>query len=134
VKEADEKEAIVPGTVYIAPPDYHMMVETDETISFSADEKVNYSRPSIDVLFEAAADTYGRQLVGIVLTGANNDGAAGLLAIKNAGGFTIVQEPEDAESPAMPIAAIQLAKPHSILSLDEIIKLLIKPGFIRPFK
>lgn len=132
VKEADEKEAVVPGTVYVAPPDYHMMVEADKTISLSVDNKVNYSRPSIDVLFETAADTYGEQLIGIVLTGANADGAAGLRAVKDAGGYTIVQEPEDAESPVMPVAAIRLAKPHSILSLDEIIKVLLKPGFVLP--
>ncbi len=134
VKEADEKEKIVLSTVYIAPPDYHMLVETNERISFSADDKVNYSRPSIDVLFETAADTYGKQLIGIVLTGANADGAAGLLAVKNAGGYTIVQDPDDAENPAMPLAAIQLVKPHSILSLDEIIKVLLKPGFVMPHK
>ncbi len=134
VKEADEKEKLAAGVAYIAPPDYHLLVEADETLSLSADEKVNYSRPSIDVLFETAADAFGSQLLGIVLTGANTDGAEGLLAIKKAGGYTLVQDPDDAESPAMPLAAIQLAKPHSILSLREIIHLLLKPGFILPPK
>jgi len=134
VKEADEKEKLAAGVVYIAPPDYHLLVEADETLSLSADDKVNYSRPSIDVLFETAADTFGSQLVGIVLTGANADGAEGLLAIKKAGGYTLVQDPDDAESPAMPLAAIQLVKPHSILSLREVIRLLLKPGFILPPK
>lgn len=132
VKEADEKEAILPGVAYIAPPDYHLMVEPDETLSLSVDNKVNYSRPSIDVLFETAAETYHRQLIGIVLTGANADGAAGLLSIKKAGGYTIVQEPEDADSPAMPTAAIQMSKPNSILTLKEIIKALLRPGFVMP--
>ncbi len=124
IKEADEKEAIISGTVYIAPPDYHLLVESDYSLSLSVEEKVNYSRPSIDVLFETAADVYGPHLMGIVLTGASIDGANGLLAVKKKGGFTIVQHPDDAESPAMPKAAIEMAKPHKILTLDEIIALL----------
>lgn len=132
VKEADEKEKLRAGTAYIAPPDYHLLVEADQTLSLSADDKVNYSRPSIDVLFESAADAFGSQLIGIVLTGANADGAEGLLAVKRAGGYTLVQDPEDAESKAMPLAAIHLVNPHSILRLDEIIRLLLKPGFILP--
>lgn len=124
IKEADEKEAIMPGTVYIAPPDYHLLVESDYSLSLSVEEKVNYSRPSIDVLFETAADVYGSCLMGIILTGANADGANGLLAVKKKEGLTIVQHPDDAESPAMPKAAIERAKPHKILTLDEIIALL----------
>jgi len=124
IKEADEKEPIMPGTVYIAPPDYHLLVEADFTLSLSMEEKVNYSRPSIDVLFETAADVYGSHLMGIILTGANADGANGLLAVKKKGGFTIVQHPDDAESPAMPKAAIERVKPHKILTLNEIIVIL----------
>ncbi len=124
IKEADEKESIMPGTVYFAPPDYHLLVEADFTLSLSMEEKVNYSRPSIDVLFETAADVYGPHLMGIILTGANADGANGLLAVKKKGGFTIVQHPDDAESPAMPRAAIERAKPHKILTLNEIIAIL----------
>ena len=126
IKEADEKEPILPGTVYIAPPDYHLLVEADFTLSLSMEEKVNYSRPSIDVLFETAADVYGPHLMGIVLTGASADGANGLLAVKKKGGFTIVQHPDDAESPTMPKAAIERASPHKILSLDKIIALLLQ--------
>ncbi len=124
VKEVDEKEVILPGRVYIAPPDYHLLVESDGTLSLSMEEKVNYSRPSIDVLFETAADVYGAHLMGIILTGANADGANGLFAVKRKGGLTVVQHPDDAESPAMPRAAIERVKPHKVLTLDEIIELL----------
>ena len=124
VKEADEKEPIVPGTAYIAPPDYHLLVEEDFTLSLSMEEKVNYSRPSIDVLFETAADAYGPYLLGIVLTGANADGADGLAYIKKKGGYIVVQQPADAESPAMPRAAIEKAVPHKVLTLSEIISFL----------
>ncbi len=126
VKEADEKELIRPGTVYIAPPDYHLLVEADYTLSLSVEEKVNYSRPSIDVLFETAADVYGIHLMGIILTGANDDGSNGLYAVKKNGGFIIVQDPNDAESPAMPRAAIERVKPHKILTLKQISALLSK--------
>lgn len=124
VKEADEKEKILPSTVYIAPPDYHMLVENDKTISLSVEEKVNYSRPSIDVLFETASEAFGDKLIGIILTGANPDGAKGLKTIKDAGGLTIVQSPNDAESKTMPEAAINITKPDYIFSIDEIITFL----------
>jgi len=126
VKEADEKEKIGSGTVYISPPNYHMLIEEDLTIALSTEEKKNYSRPSIDILFETAAYAYGSKLIGIVLTGANNDGADGLLKIKNAGGYCIVQEPSEAEAPAMPLAAIKKAKPSKVLKLTEIANLLIE--------
>ncbi|HFB61383.1 MAG TPA: chemotaxis protein CheB, partial [Bacteroidetes bacterium] len=131
VKEADEKEPIVPGTAYVAPPDYHLLVEEDFTLSLSVEEKVNYSRPSIDVLFETAADAYGPQLLGIVLTGANADGARGLAYIKKKGGFALVQQPEDAESPAMPRAAIEKAAPDKVLTLQEIISFLSEGSFCK---
>ncbi len=118
VKEADEKEPVVAGTAYIAPPDYHLLVESDLTLSLSMEEKVNYSRPSIDVLFETAADAYGPHLMGVVLTGANADGSEGLAYIHKKGGFTVVQQPGDAESPAMPEAAIARARPHKVLPLS----------------
>ncbi len=124
VKEADEKEPIASGTAYVAPPDYHLLVEEDFTLSLSMEEKVNYSRPSIDVLFETAADAYGPHLMGIVLTGANADGAAGLAYIKKKGGYTVVQHPADAESPAMPRAAIEKTAPHKVLTLSGIISFL----------
>lgn len=120
VKEADEKEVIQAGYIYFAPPNYHLLVEQDKTFSFSVDEKVNYSRPSIDVLFESAANAYGTHLTGILLTGANNDGAAGLQYIKEKGGTVIVQDPNSAESPYMPSAALQVVKPDFVLDLEGI--------------
>lgn len=126
VKEADEKESIAPGNVYIAPADYHLLVERDRTFSLSKDPKVNYSRPSIDVLFETAAEACGPGLIGIVLTGASADGAKGLLAVKRNGGLTIVQDPDSAESKIMPQAAVALCgKVDHLLSLEEIAGLLI---------
>jgi two-component system chemotaxis response regulator CheB len=126
VKEADEKEKILPGYVYFAPPNYHLLIEEDESFSLSSDAKVNFSRPSVDVLFESAADVYSSGLIGIILTGANNDGAHGLSLIKKNGGLTIVQDPLTAESPFMPQAAIETADADYILSLEEIGDLLIK--------
>jgi two-component system, chemotaxis family, protein-glutamate methylesterase/glutaminase len=118
VKEADEKERILKGTVYIAPPGYHLLIEKNQTFTLTSDERVNYSRPSIDVLFETAADAYGEHLIGIVLTGANADGAEGLRKIKDAGGLAIVQEPDTAEVDVMPLAAINAANPKYILPLS----------------
>lgn len=106
IKQADEKEKIEKGIVYIAPPDYHLLIENDRTFSLSADAHVSYSRPSIDVLFESAADVYSDKLIGIILTGANSDGSAGIKAIKALKGLTIAQAPEDALFPVMPLAAI----------------------------
>ena len=126
VKLADEKEPIVPGVIYIAPPDYHLMVEEDRTFSLSIDEPVNYARPSIDVLFETAADAYGSKLVGIVLTGANADGSHGLKRIKEAGGMTIVQDPTTAEVDTMPKAAIAATQVDHVIPLEEIGQFLIK--------
>jgi two-component system chemotaxis response regulator CheB len=120
VKEADERELIKPGYVYVAPADYHLLVERDRTLSLSADAKVCYSRPSIDVLFETAAEAYLSGLVGIILTGANNDGTAGLKKIKEKGGLTIVQDPDTAEAAVMPRAAIRESIIDKILSLPEI--------------
>lgn len=126
VKEADEKEEILPGIVYFAPPNYHLIVENDFTFSLSVDERVNFSRPSIDVLFETAAEAYGDTLIGIILTGANNDGSRGLKRIKDSGGFTIVQNPAKSEASAMPESAIKMTKVDKILDLDTIADFLIK--------
>jgi two-component system chemotaxis response regulator CheB len=120
VKQADEKEKIKKGQVYIAPPDYHLLVESDMTFSLSSDPQVNYSRPSIDVLFESAAAAYGSGLVGIVLTGANSDGSNGLSTIKNSGGLTIAQLPLDAEFPSMPQSAIDKGAAQLVFTLPEI--------------
>ena len=124
VKEADEKELIEPGTVYMAPPNYHLLVEPDHTFTLTVDVRVNYARPSIDVLFETAAEAYKETLIGIVCTGANFDGAKGLAHIKELGGLTIVQDPQSAESAAMPQAAIQATDPHAILDFNGIVKLV----------
>ena len=120
VVEADDKDPIEPGTVYFAPPDYHLLVELDRTLSLSSEEPVLFSRPSIDVLFETAADAYGPGLIGIVLTGANNDGAHGLKAIAAAGGVALVQSPEDAFASVMPEAALESVPEARSLALEEI--------------
>jgi two-component system chemotaxis response regulator CheB len=128
VKEADEKEAICPGRVYFAPPNYHLLIEDDQTFSLSVDDKVNYSRPAIDVLFESAADVYGSRLIGVILTGANDDGARGLRRIKQRGGLAVAQDPATAQAAAMPRAAIELAQVDYVLPLADIGKLLIECG------
>jgi two-component system, chemotaxis family, protein-glutamate methylesterase/glutaminase len=124
VREADDKEPVEPGTVYFAPPDYHMLVEKSRQIALSTDEPVHYSRPSIDVLFESAADVYAGRLLGIILTGANADGAAGLHAVHQAGGVTVVQQPDSAKVPLMIVSALQRNPADFVLSLPEIAELL----------
>lgn len=126
VKEADEKEKILPGNVYIAPSNYHLLVEKDETLSLTVDPKVNYSRPSIDVLFESAAEVYENELIGIILTGGNGDGSKGLKRIKEFGGLAIVQDPRTAEADFMPKAAIKASEVDYTLSLNKISNKLIK--------
>jgi two-component system chemotaxis response regulator CheB len=126
IKEADEKEKIENGKVYIAPPNYHLLIERDKTFSLTVDERVNYARPSIDVLFESAAEAYKNKLIGVILTGSNNDGTNGLKRIKEYGGLTIVQDPATAESSYMPASAIAVVQMDYILTLENIIKLLIK--------
>ncbi|MFH2130545.1 MAG: chemotaxis protein CheB [bacterium] len=124
VKEADEKEIIRQGYIYTAPANYHLLVEQNRTFSLSTRATVNYTRPSIDVLFETAADAYGSHLIGVVLTGASHDGSRGLLEIKKAGGLTIVQDPRTAEAPFMPQSAIDMVPVDYILPLDGIIPFL----------
>lgn len=124
VKEADEKERVRGGTLYFAAPGYHLLVEQDASLSLSQDDSVHFSRPSIDVLFESAADAWGERVAGILLTGANEDGAAGLEAIHRAGGLTIVQDPDEAEVDSMPRAALQRFAPDYILPLRDIHRLL----------
>jgi two-component system chemotaxis response regulator CheB len=126
IKEADEKEKIKKGKVYIAPANYHLMIERNKTFSLTTDEKVNFARPSIDVLFESAAEAYQNKLIGIVLTGSNNDGTNGIKRIKDYGGLTIVQDPDTAESYFMPASVIASFLPDYVLPLEDIIKLLIK--------
>ena len=116
---AEDKQQIRPRHVYVAPPDYHLLVERG-SFALSVDERVQYARPSIDVLFESAADAYGSRVIGIVLTGANDDGAAGLARIKARGGVALVQDPRDAERSAMPAAAIAATSADAILPLGQI--------------
>jgi len=128
IREADDKEPIEPGTVYFAPPDYHMLVERNRQIALSTDEPVHYSRPSVDVLFESAADVFGNRLLGVILTGANEDGAAGLHAIHRAGGVTVVQQPDSAKVPLMVVSALQRHPADFVLSLPQIAELLAGLG------
>lgn len=124
VKEAGDKEPIIPGTLYFAAPGYHLSVEDDYSFSFSQEARVHYSRPSIDYLFESAADAYQQRLAAILLTGANQDGAQGLETIKQRGGLTIVQDPEEALVATMPQAALDRIQPDYILPLCGIGRLL----------
>ncbi len=128
IREPEDKEPIVPATVYLAPPGYHLLVERDETIALSADAPVLFSRPSIDVLFESAADSYGARLVGVILTGANEDGARGAAAVHAAGGTMLVEDPATAYAAAMPTAALARCPAAATLSLDAIADRLLKLG------
>lgn len=128
VKEADEKEPIEAGHAYFAPPNYHLLIEDDRTFSLSVDDKVNYARPAIDVLFASAVDVYGARVIGVILTGANDDGAQGLRLVKEKGGLAIVQDPETAEAPLMPQAAIAATSVDYVLELPEIASLLLAKG------
>lgn len=119
VCEIDDKTPIAPGTIYLAPPDYHTLIDEGH-FSLSTDEPVRFSRPSIDVTFASAADTYGERSVGVVLTGANADGARGLKRIADRGGLALVQRPETAESPPMPTAALRAVPQARSLSIAEI--------------
>ena len=118
VVEPDDKDDIAGGTIYVAPPGYHMLVEPDRSISLSVDPPVRFSRPSVDVLFESAALCFADTLLGVVLSGANDDGARGLVVIQRAGGRCWVQDPHTAVSDAMPLGAIARGGVHDILTLD----------------
>jgi two-component system chemotaxis response regulator CheB len=119
VSDAEDKQPIEPGRVYLAPPDYHLLVEPG-AFALSTEGRVNYSRPSIDVLFETAADAYGPEVTGVILTGAGDDGVAGLARIKRAGGTIVVQDPETAERPDLPAAALAALEPDAVLPVEEI--------------
>ena len=124
VKEADEKEALLPGWIYIAPPDYHLLVEANGSVSLDASEKVHYSRPSIDVTFTSAAAAYGSSLTAVLLSGANADGAQAMAIVKQCGGRNIVQDPEDAMVGFMPGQAILLSAIDNIVPATQIAGLL----------
>jgi two-component system chemotaxis response regulator CheB len=125
LKEAEDKEVIVPGRVYFAPADYHLLVEPGR-LALSTEAPVLYARPSIDVLFESAADAYAKRVIGVIMTGASHDGAAGLASIKAGGGLTVVQEPTTAQSRIMPEAAIAAVAVDAILLLEDIAPFLVK--------
>lgn len=127
VKEAEDKEPLQPSTVYFAPSDYHLLVENDLTLSLSSDEPVHFSRPSIDVLFQTAADAFGDRLTGVILTGSSSDGAEGLRAVLDAGGRAIVQNPGSAEGKAMPLAALEACPGATSMLLGEIAASLVNP-------
>lgn len=126
VKEADDKETIVPATVYLAPPDYHLLVEPGKTLALARTEPLHFSRPSIDVLFESAALAYRDRLLGIVLTGASADGAEGLRLVRACGGTAWVQEPGDASVQAMPAAALAQAGADLVLPLAALARKLVE--------
>ena len=117
---AEDKSIIRASHIYMAPPDYHLLVERDATLALSIDEKVNFARPSIDLLFESAAYTWSTDLIGILLTGANSDGVHGMELIKKYGGHTLVQDPATAESPVMPRSAIETGTVDKTLTINAI--------------
>lgn len=124
VKEAEDKEMLKPGRIYIAPGNYHLLVERNQSLSLSVDEPVSYARPSIDVLFKTSATAFASHLMGVILSGANSDGSNGIMAIKEKGGLTIAQDPETAEVSVMPCSAIATNCIDFILPLEDI------PSFI----
>lgn len=124
VREAADKQPVADGTVYFAGSGYHLSVERDRTFSLSCEPPVHFARPAIDVLMASAADVYGKALVGILLTGANQDGAAGMARIHQCGGLTVVQDPAEAQVATMPQAAIDASAPDLVLPLAAIRELL----------
>jgi len=128
VREARDKEPIVAGAIYLAVPDHHLSVETDRSLSFSGEEPVAFARPSIDVLMISAAHAYGPALAGVLLSGANMDGAQGLAFIQQLGGLTAVQDPAEAQVPTMPQAAIDLQPPDFVLPLAGLHDLFLTLG------
>lgn len=115
VMEAQDKQPLAPSTIFVAPPDYHLLVDQGPQLALSSDELVHYSRPSVDVLFESAADVYGNALLGVILSGANSDGAAGLRCVEQQGGLTLVQSPSSALASAMPLAALAATSRSAVL-------------------
>ena len=120
VREANDKDRITPGVVYFAPPDYHLLIDSGPQLALSVDDAVNFSRPSVDALFESAADIYGARLLAVLLTGASADGAAGLAAVHAAGGLTMVQRADQAQVPTMIESALVRLTPDWQLTLSEI--------------
>jgi two-component system, chemotaxis family, protein-glutamate methylesterase/glutaminase len=125
VREIEDDDVLRAPGVYLAPPDYHVLIEPGRIV-LSVDEPVSYSRPSIDILFESAADVYGARVLAVLLTGANSDGARGLARVKQAGGYAIVQDPHTAESPEMPAAGIAAAPVDQVLPLEDIAREIVR--------
>jgi two-component system chemotaxis response regulator CheB len=132
IKEAEELEETAAGTVYLAPPNYHLLVERNATLSLSVDPPVRFARPSVDVLFESAAVAFGPALIGVVMTGAGSDGSHGLRLIKEVGGVTVVQDPATAEADPMPRSAIETVSPDYIAPLVDIAPLLVRLANSQP--
>lgn len=126
VMMAEDKSRIIPGRVYFAGPSYHLSIERDRSFSVSCEEPIHYSRPSIDILMASAADAYGASLAGILLTGANQDGAQGMARIHEVGGLTVIQDPSEAEISVMPQSALDLFAPDFVFSLREIQTLILR--------
>ena len=120
IKEVEEKEMLLPGRVYVCPPDYHVLVEQDRTTSLDYSERVNFSRPSIDVTFRSAADVYGPGLIAVLLSGGNADGAEGMEYVQQRGGLTLLQDPQKAEVPYMPQQVLLRINVDRIASADEL--------------
>lgn len=132
IKEVEEKELIMPGVIYIAPADYHVLIEEDQTFSLDYSERVNFSRPSIDVTFRSASDIYGRELVCLLLSGGNADGVEGLEYVKEQGGITVVQDPATAEVPYMPQHALSRLPVDFVLPAEDIPAFLKGLAFLPP--
>jgi two-component system chemotaxis response regulator CheB len=132
VSEAEDKAPVGLGCVYFAPPDYHLLLDEGPSMALSVDEPVHFSRPSIDVLFESAADLYRQQLLGIILTGASRDGADGLAAVRKAGGITVVQQPDGSYESHMAAAALKLGPVDYVLPLEGIAGLIRSLPMIDP--
>lgn len=130
VREADDKQPIQAGHVYVAPANYHLLVERTNTLALSVDKRVNWCRPSVDVLFESAACSWGDGLIGIIVSGTGHDGAAGMCAIADRGGMTIAQDPASAQNPEMPRAAIALGRVQEVLAPPDITALLMTCGSV----
>lgn len=124
VKEVDDKDELHPGMIYIAPADYHVLVERDKSLTLDDSEKVNFSRPSIDVTFESAAEVCGSSLIAVLLSGANADGVAGLKKVKEKGGFVVIQDPATADFPFMPQKALEAVSPDLILTNERVSELV----------
>ncbi|HTU60199.1 MAG TPA: chemotaxis protein CheB [Polyangiales bacterium] len=126
VAEVQDKEAVGAGKIWFAPPNYHVLIERERSFALSLDEPVHFSRPSIDVLFESAADAYGENLLALVLTGASRDGCSGAVHVQRRGGLLFVQTPETAEAPLLPRLTIAEAKPNLVANVDQLAAMLVQ--------